>query len=60
MNKLDNCPHCGEEEEWDGYECETCGFADVVELAIPCPQCEEMMPSWATTCVKCWDKKNRQ
>jgi hypothetical protein len=52
------CPHCG--EMWNDIECEVCGFADVEEVMIPCSHCEEMMPDWATTCVKCWDKLNRK
>lgn len=23
-----NCPHCN--EEWDGYECQVCGFSDML------------------------------
>lgn len=26
----DNCPHCG--DEWDGYECNTCGFSDTLPV----------------------------
>lgn len=56
MNKV-NCPHC--KRKWDGKECEICGFADVIETLVPCSHCEEMMPDWATTCVKCWHERNR-
>ena len=61
MNKLDNCPHCN--EEWDGYECERCGFADDdidTHVTLPCPQCTKPMPHWATTCIKCWHKVNKK
>lgn len=61
MNNLDNCPHCGE-EDWDGYECETCGFADDdidTDVTLPCPNCKKPMPHWATTCIKCWHKLNK-
>lgn len=27
MEYLENCPSCG--EEWDGYECQNCGLADI-------------------------------
>lgn len=54
------CPHCG--EEWSGYECDVCGFADTPfgnEYETPegnvvrCTEDEALEKGYAKFCPEC-------
>lgn len=61
MNK-ESCPHCG--EEWEGYECHICGFADIdgnhyetpEGNIVKCSEEEAIERGYILTCPVCQDK----